>query len=69
MIGSTVPTVTIFTIRETLREKRGAFNSSEAQDANVAKTSKKQRVEMLHKRPDLGAVDGHRIGVKSFFIF
>ena len=49
--------------------KRATFNSSEAQDANVAKTSKKQRVEMLHKRPDLGAVDGHRIGVKSFFIF
>ena len=46
MIGSTVPTVTIFTIRETLREKWGAFNSSEAQqvkDANVAKTSKKGR--------------------------
>ena len=58
MIGSTVPTVTIFTIRETLREKRAIFNSSEAQDANVAKTSKKQRVEMLHKRPDLGAVTG-----------
>jgi hypothetical protein len=66
MIGSTVPTVTIFTIRETLRESGQHLI---AVNANVAKTSKKQRVEMLHKRPDLGAVDGHRIGVKSFFIF